>query len=83
MSGQPAGALKRREVYPGALVDGRPAQTGAVGRLRRQVQSLLVSHGEREEAELERRLRTLPGVTRPNTVALISPKGGVGKEVVP
>jgi putative peptide zinc metalloprotease protein len=38
-----------------------------------------VSHGEQEEAELERRLRTLPGVTRPNTVALISPKGGVGK----
>src|SRR3982751_3756156 len=35
--------------------------------------------GEREEAEVERRLRTHPGVTRPNTVALISPKGGVGK----
>ena len=41
--------------------------------------SLLVSQGERKEAELEWRLRTLPGVTRPNTVALISPKGGVGK----
>src|SRR4051794_15321017 len=79
MSGQPAGALKRREVYPGTLVDGRPARTGTLGRLRRQVQHLLVSHGEREEAELERRLRTLPGVTRPNTVALVSPKGGVGK----
>src|SRR3954449_13364431 len=79
MSGQPAGALKRREVYPGALVDGRPARNGTLGRLRRQVQHLLVSNGEREEAELERRLRTLPGVTRPNTVALISPKGGVGK----
>src|SRR3954454_20547102 len=79
MNGHPAGALKRREVYPGALVDGRPARTGTVGRLSRQVQRLLVSHGEREEAALERRLRTLPGVTRPNTVALISPKGGVGK----
>jgi putative peptide zinc metalloprotease protein len=79
MSGQPAGPLKRREVYPGALVDGRPAQTGTLSRFRRQVQRLLVSQSEREEAELERRLRTLPGVTRPNTVALISPKGGVGK----
>src|SRR4051794_7476699 len=79
MSGQPAGTLKRREVYPGALVDGRPARNGTLGRLRRRAQHLLISHGEREEAELERRLRTLPGVTRPNTVALISPKGGVGK----
>jgi MinD-like ATPase involved in chromosome partitioning or flagellar assembly len=40
---------------------------------------LLVSDNEREEAELEQRLRTQPGVTRPNTIALISPKGGVGK----
>ena len=79
MSGQPAGALKRREVYPGTLVDGRPARNGTAGRLRRQLQRLLVSQGEREEAELEHRIRTQPGVTRPNTVALISPKGGVGK----
>jgi putative peptide zinc metalloprotease protein len=28
---------------------------------------------------LERRIRTQPGVTRPNLVVLISPKGGVGK----
>src|SRR4051812_39004678 len=79
MSGQPAGTLKRRDVYPGALVDGRPAHNGTAGRLRRQLQRLLVSQGERKEAELDWRLRTLPGVTRANTVALISPKGGVGK----
>ena len=41
--------------------------------------SLLVSGSEREEADLERRLRTHPGVTRPNVVAVASPKGGVGK----
>ena len=78
MPNQPS-TLQRRDVYPGALVDGRPARNGTVGRLRRQLQRLLVSQGERKEAELERRLRTLPGVTRANTVALISPKGGVGK----
>jgi MinD-like ATPase involved in chromosome partitioning or flagellar assembly len=72
-------ALKRRELYGGAVVDGRRARNGALGRLRRRVDSLLVSQGERYEAELERLLRTLPGVTRPNVVALISPKGGVGK----
>jgi MinD-like ATPase involved in chromosome partitioning or flagellar assembly len=41
--------------------------------------SLLVSGSERDEAELERRLRSFPGVTRPNVIAVASPKGGVGK----
>lgn len=71
--------LKRRHVYPDALVDGRAAPTRAGGRMQRRLQRLLVSQGEREEADVERRLRTQPGVTRPNLVALISPKGGVGK----
>ncbi len=79
MNDQPAATLKRRDVYSSPLVDGRPARNGVAGRLRRQVQHLLVTQGEREEAELERQLRTQPGVTRANTVALMSPKGGVGK----
>ena len=79
MTDSPTSTLKRRDVYPTPVVDGRPARNGAVGRLRRRVDRLLVSQGERQEAELERRIRTQPGVTRPNTVALISPKGGVGK----
>jgi len=79
MSGGPAGALERRDVHAAPLVDGRPAANGATGRLRRRMQRLLVTEREREEAELERRIRTQPPVTRPNTIALISPKGGVGK----
>jgi MinD-like ATPase involved in chromosome partitioning or flagellar assembly len=79
MSGAPVGALERRDVHPAPLVDGRPAANGTTGRLRRRMQRLLVSQREREEAELERRIRTQPPVTRPNTIALISPKGGVGK----
>jgi MinD-like ATPase involved in chromosome partitioning or flagellar assembly len=43
------------------------------------MQRVLVSQREREEAELERKIRSQPTVTRPNTIALISPKGGVGK----
>jgi MinD-like ATPase involved in chromosome partitioning or flagellar assembly len=78
MSAQPPPTLKRRDVYPAAVIDGRPAN-GTSGRFGRTVQQVLVSKGEREEAELEQRIRALPGVTRPNTVALISPKGGVGK----
>jgi MinD-like ATPase involved in chromosome partitioning or flagellar assembly len=61
------------------LVDGRPAPQGAVARLRRRGQRLVVSRAEHDEADLERRLLNQPGVTRANTVALMSPTGGVGK----
>jgi MinD-like ATPase involved in chromosome partitioning or flagellar assembly len=71
--------LNRSDVYPTALIDGRPVANGTSGRFSRRFQRLLTSKGEAEEAELEQRIRSLPGVTRPNTVALISPKGGVGK----
>ncbi len=78
MTDQPATTLTRREVHAGAVIDGRPAPNGT-GRWRRRFQRVLVTAGEREEAELERRIRDQPGVTRPNVVALVSPKGGVGK----
>jgi len=70
--------LRRRELYPGPVVDGRPASS-AGGRWRRRLDRLLVSRGEREEAELERLLAEQPAVSRANVVAVISPKGGVGK----
>jgi MinD-like ATPase involved in chromosome partitioning or flagellar assembly len=76
---EPPPTLKRRDVYPAPLIDGRPARDGASARLSRQFQRALASRGEREEAALEHRIRTQPGVTRPNVIALISPKGGVGK----
>lgn len=78
MTPDPAATLQRRDVHPSAIVDGRPLTNAAAGRISRHVQQLLISKGEREEAEIEQHIR-LPGVTRPNTVALISPKGGVGK----
>jgi MinD-like ATPase involved in chromosome partitioning or flagellar assembly len=71
--------LKRRDLFPHPVVDGREVHDGAVDRLRRRMSSVLVSRAEREEAVLERRLRSHAGVTRPNLVAVASPKGGVGK----
>jgi MinD-like ATPase involved in chromosome partitioning or flagellar assembly len=79
MSPMTTTTLRRGDVYPSPVVDGRSARNGASGRVGRVLQQLVVSRGEREEAELEQRIRALPGVKRPNTVALISPKGGVGK----
>jgi MinD-like ATPase involved in chromosome partitioning or flagellar assembly len=67
-----------RERFRGPTVDGRPAGKSRA-RWRRRVQRLLVSEGEREEAELERLLGLPPALSRPNVVAVISPKGGVGK----
>jgi MinD-like ATPase involved in chromosome partitioning or flagellar assembly len=76
---RPGTPLTRREVYPEPIVDGRPVRDSALTRLRGRIQGLLVSSAEREEAELERLLRSAPGVTRANVVAVVSPKGGVGK----
>jgi MinD-like ATPase involved in chromosome partitioning or flagellar assembly len=74
---QPAG-LRRRDLHPGPVIDGRRAQ-GPTGRWWRRVERLLVSRGEREEAEVERLLWQQPAPTRPNLAAVVSPKGGVGK----
>jgi MinD-like ATPase involved in chromosome partitioning or flagellar assembly len=71
--------LKRRDLIPHPVVDGRESRDRAADRLRRRMSSVLVSRAEREEAELERLLRSHAGVTRPNLVAVASPKGGVGK----
>jgi len=70
--------LSRRDLWPEATIDGRPAGGGA-GRWQRRLHSLLVSKGERQESELERQLLGQAPPSRPNIVAVVSPKGGVGK----
>ncbi|MBJ7329179.1 MAG: AAA family ATPase [Solirubrobacteraceae bacterium] len=71
--------LRRRDIHPGPVVDGRRTSNGTRTSLGLRLREALISRGEREDADVEARLHGLPGVTRPNTVALISPKGGVGK----
>jgi MinD-like ATPase involved in chromosome partitioning or flagellar assembly len=73
--------LNREELYPGAVIDGRPAD-GRVSRLRYWAAQRFASRGELEEAGLERRLAGQPSVSRANTAAVISPKGGVGKTTI-
>lgn len=70
--------LRRRDLYPGPVVDGVRAD-GAGRRWQRRLAQLLVSRGEREEAGLEALLSEQPTVSRANVAAVISPKGGVGK----
>jgi MinD-like ATPase involved in chromosome partitioning or flagellar assembly len=61
------------------LIDGRPARQTTLARLHRRGQRLLISQAEQHEAQLDQRLLALPGVSRANTVAIMSPSGGVGK----
>jgi MinD-like ATPase involved in chromosome partitioning or flagellar assembly len=71
--------VSRRRFLSGTIVDGRPVRDAALSRLRGRIQALLASPGERGEAELEGLLRSAPRIARANTVAVASPKGGVGK----
>jgi MinD-like ATPase involved in chromosome partitioning or flagellar assembly len=61
------------------LIDGRPARQGTLARLHRRGQRLMVTRAEQDEAQLEQRLLAHAGVSRANTVAVMSPTGGVGK----
>jgi MinD-like ATPase involved in chromosome partitioning or flagellar assembly len=70
---------RRDDFYDTPIIDGKPAPNTPLSRLRDIMRSLFVTAGEREEAQLETGLRRLPGVSRTNIVATLSPKGGCGK----
>jgi MinD-like ATPase involved in chromosome partitioning or flagellar assembly len=76
--GAPRG-LSSRHGFSEPVIDGREVHDRALHRLKRRMHSLRVTRGEQEELALERRLRVHPGVTRANVIAVVSPKGGVGK----
>jgi len=71
--------LRPGDFYEHAVVDGRELRDNPLVRLKRQFSAARTSAREREEAALEKGLRSHPGVSRANTIAVISPKGGVGK----
>ena len=73
------GPLRRGDVYKRAVVDGRELRDNPLTRLKHQFSAARMSAREREETALELELRSHPGVSRANTIAVISPKGGVGK----
>jgi MinD-like ATPase involved in chromosome partitioning or flagellar assembly len=72
--------LARRDLYGARLAGDRLEPARPPARLWRWLRELTKSRGEREEEALERRLAaTATLLTRPNHVAVVSPKGGVGK----
>lgn len=79
MSSRQGQAIKRDDVYTSPVVDGEGIKDTPWRRLRDRINRVLVSKGEEEEAEIENLIRTQAGLSRPNTISIISPKGGVGK----
>lgn len=73
------GPRSRRDFYDTPIVDGKPAPSTPLSRIRDLARSVFTSAAEREEAQLESSLRRLTGVSRTNIVATLSPKGGCGK----
>jgi len=71
--------VRRSEVYADPVVDGRPVGERPAARIGRSLRGLLVSRGEREEAGLGAAISAAATLTRANTIAVVSPKGGVGK----
>ena len=72
-------ALSRRDVLcrPGSA--GSPAGGGPITRARAWMRTAVRSDAARREAAIDEQLARAAPMTRPNTIAVISPKGGVGK----
>ena len=75
----PAAVMSRGDVYTRPMVAGRPVSDTSPQRLISSLRRRVSTELERREQELDTRLRRLVGVSRANTIAVISPKGGVGK----
>jgi MinD-like ATPase involved in chromosome partitioning or flagellar assembly len=71
--------FRRGDVYSRPVVEGRELPENPWSRLRGRLRALATSEGERREQELEESLTGAPKATRSNTIAVVSPKGGVGK----
>jgi MinD-like ATPase involved in chromosome partitioning or flagellar assembly len=71
--------FRRGDVYTRPVVQGREVREGTWARLRERVRNLVTSEGERREKALEEAMVGAPRATRTNTIAVVSPKGGVGK----
>jgi putative peptide zinc metalloprotease protein len=71
--------ITRDDVYAHPVVRGREVRETVFRRAWEGIKYALTSRAEREELAVESRLQALPGVTRANTIAVVSPKGGVGK----
>jgi MinD-like ATPase involved in chromosome partitioning or flagellar assembly len=79
---QPRAAMTRRDVYPRPMQAGRPVPTGPLARAFNTIKYKLAGDLRRREWAVDEQLAHVEPLTRPNTIAVISPKGGVGKTTI-
>jgi MinD-like ATPase involved in chromosome partitioning or flagellar assembly len=82
--GSPASrpTMSRADVYVRPMRAGRPLSQGPVSQAATWFKYTLSSELQRREWAVDDQLVHAPAMTRPNTVAVISPKGGVGKTTI-
>ncbi len=78
----PRPTMSRRDVYPQPMRAGRPLATGPMTRFTAWLKMTLSSELQCREWSVDEQLAHAPAMTRPNTVAVISPMGGVGKTTI-
>jgi MinD-like ATPase involved in chromosome partitioning or flagellar assembly len=76
------GQMTRRDIYAEPMRGGRPVPNGPLARALAGLRQLLASDLKKREWAVDELLATMPPMTRPNTIAVVSPKGGVGKTTV-
>ncbi len=74
--------MTRRDVYSQPMRAGRPVSDGPFARVVESLKLKLSTELQRREWGVDEQLLHIEPMTRPNTVAVISPKGGVGKTTI-
>ena len=78
----PSGQMTRGDIYAKPMRGGRPVPSGPLSRGLDSLRQLLASDLKKREWAVDEALATMPPMSRPNTIAVVSPKGGVGKTTV-
>lgn len=74
--------ITRRDVYARPMRAGRPIPNGVISRGWKAVRYRFSSELQRREWAVDERLAHVEPLTRPHTISVISPKGGVGKTTI-
>jgi MinD-like ATPase involved in chromosome partitioning or flagellar assembly len=82
IGGAPAGSMTRDDIYAVPMRAGRPIPSGPLPRAFAWLRGQLSTALQRREWAVDEQLAHISPMTRPNTIAVLSPKGGVGKTTV-
>ena len=79
---RPSGSMTRSDIYAERTRGGRPVSHGPLAGLTASLRQMLATDLQKREWAVDEELLHMPAMSRPNTIAVVSPKGGVGKTTV-